>query len=70
MQDDKRSTQTTQHELVDLIARAILRTWSDSADEDWADELVRENRRIEARAAIGAIYGNGYQILPCEVVQE
>lgn len=42
-------------ELVDRVARAILRTWSEDPEADWADELIRERRRIEARAAIGDI---------------
>lgn len=41
--------------LVDYVARAILATWTDSMESDWADAIVRDNRRIEARAAIKAV---------------
>jgi hypothetical protein len=48
-------TSQTTDEIVDYVARAILGTWTENAVEDWADPLIRENRRIEARAAVKAM---------------
>lgn len=62
-------------EIEELIARAILRcAINDVGREypDW-DSATAQNREIALKcavAAIGALYGNGYQILPCEVVKK
>jgi hypothetical protein len=52
---DFRMTKERTEEIVDYVARAILGTWTENAVEDWADPLIRENRRIEARAAVKAM---------------
>lgn len=60
--------QPTEDPIVEVIAQAIQRSFSDTEDDflaAWADvEVIRQNRLIEARAVINALFTKGYRILP------